>query len=76
MLGLSPSAAGLVSELELVEFFVARCNKQLDAELRKGAVQEQLQQLRITERVKMGVKMRLEMVTPFIGPFSLCLPVS
>eukprot|EP00742_Colponemidia_sp_Colp-10_P007167 GILJ01007697.1.p1 GENE.GILJ01007697.1~~GILJ01007697.1.p1 ORF type:complete len:368 (+),score=47.71 GILJ01007697.1:44-1147(+) len=47
---------------ELVEHFVRKCNARLAEDLR----QQPLSTMRMTERVRLGVKLRLELITPHL----------
>ncbi len=49
----------------LLQYFVEECNHQLAAELESR--QEELARMRVPERVRMAVRMRLEMLMPYIG---------
>lgn len=72
-LGLSPAAAGLVgsSDVEFVQAFAAQCNRRLAREL--TARTEQLASLRVRERVALGVRLRLEMLAPYIDSWPRAL---
>lgn len=49
----------------LHQYFVDDCNQRLEAEL--DSRQEELAGMRVPERVRMAVRMRLEMLIPYIG---------
>ncbi|GAB4817878.1 hypothetical protein N2152v2_004924 [Parachlorella kessleri] len=71
--GLSPSSAGLLArgEAELVEYFNARCNHDLEERLR--AMESELGSMKTTEKVRTGVKLRLEMNAPYINSWAQAL---
>lgn len=53
-------------EGELVEHFAAKCNKQLAAKLAELKATGELAQLRTRGTLSLAVKLRLQMITPFI----------
>ena len=66
-LGLSPAFAGVLprGEAELVEHYVAKCNRALEQRLADGVAEFRAQGM--TARIKQAVRMRLEMLIPHIG---------
>ncbi|BDA41822.1 Ubiquinone biosynthesis protein COQ9, mitochondrial [Coccomyxa sp. Obi] len=74
-LQLSRSASGMISSgaAGLVEYFVEECNQQLASELESR--QEELARMRTPERVRMAVRMRLEMLIPYIDTWPQALGI-
>ncbi|KAK9819794.1 hypothetical protein WJX72_002458 [[Myrmecia] bisecta] len=73
--GLSPAAAALLArgEAELVEYFVDHCNLELILQLE--AMGEELAQMRVHERVRRAVQMRLQMLIPHIDSWPQALSI-
>jgi ubiquinone biosynthesis protein COQ9 len=71
--GLSPAVVGILPRGagSLAEFYVARCNQQLKADL--AAMTPQLASMRVTQRVHTAVRKRLEMLAPHIDSWPQAL---
>lgn len=69
-LGLSPAIVGSFprGEAHLVEAFNEDCNRRLKEELAARA--EELKGMRVRERIELGIKLRLEMITSLLGTHS------
>lgn len=74
-LGLSPAVVGSFPRREghLVEAFNEDCNRRLKEELAKRA--EELKRMRVRERVELGIKLRLEMITSLLESWPNALAV-
>eukprot|EP00884_Botryococcus_braunii_P017484 jgi/Botrbrau1/4419/Bobra.0348s0009.2 len=72
---LSPAAASLFDRngLQLIEFFAQKCNDDLGALARQRA--EELSAQPVSQRIKMLLRWRLEMLIPYIGAFCLLVCV-
>jgi ubiquinone biosynthesis protein COQ9 len=67
--GLSPAAAGVLEyDGDLVHHFMSKCNRHLETALQA----EDLEGLRIKQRVARGVQLRLVMNIPYIGRCATC----
>lgn len=75
-LGLSPAVVGLLPRREgqLVEHFIACSNARLMEALKLRAAE--LQALPVQDRVRVAIKLRLEMVQPHIGSWPQALAVA
>ncbi|KAK9909165.1 hypothetical protein WJX75_008087 [Coccomyxa subellipsoidea] len=74
-LQMSKSISGIVQNgaAGLIEYFVDDCNQRLEAGL--DSRQEELAGMRVPERVRMAVRMRLEMLIPYIDTWPQALGV-
>lgn len=64
-LNLSPMFAGVCSEKDLVEYFVKSSNERLFERIRSGG--EEFHSLPVPDKVKLAVRWRLEMLSPYIS---------
>ncbi|KAK9827204.1 hypothetical protein WJX74_010318 [Apatococcus lobatus] len=71
--GLSPAAVGMLPSgpAELVQFFIDQCNAELAAELARR--KSELGMMRTIDRVKLAVRLRLEMLVPYIDSWPQAL---
>ncbi|DBA93616.1 hypothetical protein WJX82_001435 [Trebouxia sp. C0006] len=74
-IGFSPAAIGLLARgpAELVEYFENKCNMELASKLQSSKAE--WQHMRTTQRVKEGLKMRLEMNAPYIDTWAQALSI-
>ncbi|DBA65800.1 hypothetical protein WJX79_001942 [Trebouxia sp. C0005] len=74
-IGFSPAAIGLLPRgpAELVEYFENKCNMELASKLQ--SCKTEWQHMRTTQRVKEGLKMRLEMNAPYIDTWAQALRI-
>lgn len=74
-IGLSPAAIGLLPRgpAELVEYFEKKCNMELTSILQSSKAD--WQNMRTTQRVKEGLKMRLQMNVPHIETWAQALSI-
>ena len=74
-LGLSPAIGGLLDrgDVELVEYFLDKCNGKLTEDLK--SMEAQLKEMRIRDKIRTAVKIRLEMVQPYINVWPQALAV-
>ncbi len=54
----------------MLQYFENKCNMELASKLQSSKAE--WQQMRTTQRVKEGLKMRLEMNAPYIGELQSC----
>eukprot|EP00894_Picocystis_sp_ML_P002952 jgi/Pico_ML_1/53469/g4006.t1 len=59
-------------DLELIEYFLDKCNRQLVQDL--NAMEEELKEMRIRE-IKTAVKIRLEMLQPYVNVWPQALAI-
>lgn len=74
-IGLSPAIIGLLPRgpAELVEYFEQKCNEELANQLQSN--KEAWQGLRMTQRVKEGLKLRLQMIAPYIDTWAQAVSI-
>eukprot|EP00898_Chlorokybus_atmophyticus_P006487 jgi/Chlat1/683/Chrsp104S01164 len=74
-LNLSEAAVGMFphGSADLVEYFVRRCNDQLAKQLEQRT--DELAALRVRDRIKTGVRLRLQMITPYIQQWPQALSI-
>eukprot|EP00963_Diacronema_lutheri_P013021 scaffold2195_cov333-Pavlova_lutheri.AAC.6 len=74
-LGLSPSVGGMLErgDVELIEYFLDKCNRQLVQDL--NAMEEELKEMRIRDKIKTAVKIRLEMLQPYVNVWPQALAI-
>ncbi|KAL3132588.1 hypothetical protein ABBQ32_009122 [Trebouxia sp. C0010 RCD-2024] len=74
-IGLSPAVIGLLPRgpAELVEYFENKCNEELASQLQSN--KEAWQGLRMTQRVRAGLKLRLQMIAPYIETWAQAISI-
>lgn len=74
-IGLSPAVIGLLPRgpAELVEYFENKCNEELASQLQNN--KEAWQGLRMTQRVRAGLKLRLQMIAPYIETWAQAISI-
>lgn len=70
----SPGTAGILTngEGDLVAYFVDRCNGELADRL--AEMQDDLREMRVRDRIKTAVRIRLELTLPYINSWSQVTP--